>query len=169
LALRKKSSAGNGSNIFHRFEANFGWANCLESIRTKPTMPWNPVESIWTRPCKVLPGTTWYHFWSKVRLSTRDYIYVYIYTHIHVYIYICMTCPRIFNGCAWKWGYPPNRMDYRHFPHSMPWIVRVYPIFQAVQNHIAHICMYPTTYMFPWWYMSIIYVYVYIYIAICYM
>jgi hypothetical protein len=24
LALRKKSSAGNGSNIFHRFEANFG-------------------------------------------------------------------------------------------------------------------------------------------------
>ena len=49
------------------------------------------------------------------------------------------------------------------FPHSMPWIVRVYPIFQAVQNHIAHICMYPTTYMFPWWYMSIIYVYVYIY------
>ena len=88
-------------------------------------------------------------------------MYIYIYTYTCIYIY--MTCPRIFNGCAWKWGYPPNRMDYRHFPHSMPWIVRVYPIFQAVQNHIAHICMYPTTYMFPWWYMSIIYVYIYSY------
>ena len=88
LALRKKSSAGNGSNIFHRFEANFGWANCLESIRTKPTMPWNPVESIWTRPCKVF----WYYMISLLIkgkiVYQRLHICIYIYIHIYMYIYI---------------------------------------------------------------------------------